>query len=104
MTDSEVTELIKLTASLNTKMSSVQLDVTEIKRSQEHFVVRFDDLKTQVDILQTEHKDQMKQGGCNTTNESWQSKLLSPKVLLLLLFILAVGITPLTIYFLTCVG
>lgn len=108
MTESQVTELIRLTASLDAKMSALQLDIAEMKKSQEALFTKANDNKSRLDTIWAEH-NQIKEN-CKKVNDMakdtpsrpiWQA-ILHPTVpivitgvlgLIILLVLKSMGLT-----------
>ena len=95
MTDSEVSELMKLTARIDERTET-------ILKNQSELFQRTSDLRSQLDKLQQAHNDRTKNGECTIPGNSNGSdkllnKVLQPKTLLCLSFLAIGGGTPITI-------
>jgi hypothetical protein len=110
MDEKHLTQLFEDIGEIKGALKAVQSDTTEIKGNIGELYSKFNGLNMQVTALQTEHdsmkSDNQPAAGCSNsaTPESWQSRLLNPKILIALIVLALVAGTPAALIFMVAKG
>jgi hypothetical protein len=110
MDEKQTARLFEDIGEIKGSLKAVQSDTADIKGNINELYTKFNGLNTRVTALQTEH-DSMKTGnqapaGCGSSSatESWQSRLLNPKLLIVLVILALAAGTPSALIYMVAKG